>query len=258
MKKILIITGCIRPNQNIPYLKLIDSSIRLAQYIESIEFYILNSNFDIIIFGENSNYYYNIDKLKKMADELGKEFEWLSFCGDENKAIKRGKGFGEGEIIEYILSNSRYKAEIKCFVKVTGRLKVVNINNILNRINFNKNYFNPDVNLIKFLKNKKPVIDTRFYFVQTNYYNNILKDLYKSVDDKNDLQLETCFFKALNENKKYDNFPIYPNVIGECAGNGMNYSNEPLREKILFNFLSVFHIFKNNIFFIFWYKHYYK
>lgn len=252
MKKILIITGCICPSENVPYLKLVDSNIRLLQYIDSIEFYILNSNFDVIIFGDNSNYYYDIVRLEKMAHNVGKEFEWLSFSGDKNKVIRQGKGFGECEIINYILENSRYREEIKNFVKVTGRLKVTNINSIIKRIDFNQNYFNPDVNLIKFLQHKKPIIDTRLYFVQKSYYNNVLKDLYMIVDDRNDIQLESCFFKAINKNGKYDNFPIYPNIIGECAGNGLNYSEESILRKILFNLLSFFHIFKCNILFRFY------
>lgn len=256
MKKILIITGCICPNQNVPYLKLIDSNVRLSQYIDSIKFYIMKSDFNIIIFGENSNYNYNYDKLEKMALRVGKGFEWMSFLGDKNKVIRQGKGFGEGEILNYILLNSKYRGEIKKFFKITGRLKVININSILKRINENKNYFNPDINLIKYLKNKKPIIDTRFYFVQKSYYDNVLKDLYKIVDDRNDKQLESCFFQAINENGKYDNFPVYPNIIGQCAGNGLNYSEEPLWSKLLFNILSFFHIFKCNILFKFWYKHY--
>lgn len=128
MKKVLIITGCIQPNPNIPYLILKDSTVRLRQYINCIEFYILNSCFDIIIFGENSAYFYNDKILKEMAFSKRKEFEWLSFLGDQDMVLKRGKGYGEGEIIKYVLLNSKFKSDITCFFKVTGRLQVVNSN----------------------------------------------------------------------------------------------------------------------------------
>ena len=119
MKKVLIITGCIQPNPNIPYLILKDSTVRLRQYINCIEFYILNSCFDIIIFGENSAYFYNDKILKEMAFSKRKEFEWLSFLGDQDMVLKRGKGYGEGEIIKYVLlTQTSHLNKCLCTLKI--------------------------------------------------------------------------------------------------------------------------------------------
>lgn len=65
-KKILIITGTITVDKRVPYLVLTYEKERLSQYIDSIEFYITESDFDIIIFGENSNYDYDSSDLEEL------------------------------------------------------------------------------------------------------------------------------------------------------------------------------------------------
>lgn len=247
LTRTLIITGTISVRKKVPYLILVDEKERLLQYLNSIEFYINNSDFDTIIFGENSNYYYeHINDIYELANKSGKKFEWISFKGNIKRTVKRGKGYGEGEILSYVLENSKYKDNIQCFAKITGRIKIVNINKILKRLDYHRNYFNPDVNLMKIVKEKKPLIDTRFYFVQVEFYNTFLKNLYRSTNDRKGIQIESCFFQVL-KNKKYSNFPIYPNVVGICAGNGLDYSKEHLLKIFLFNLLSYINIFKCDI-----------
>ena len=56
-----------------------------------------------------------------------KEFEWISFQGNTTKTQEKGKGYGEGEIIEYAINHSQLLAKSKMLMKLTGRFYVKNM-----------------------------------------------------------------------------------------------------------------------------------
>ena len=65
------------------------------------------------------NYYYLLAKQNNITLEV------ISFMGDIRQ-MKKGKGYGEGEIIRYTVCSLLMK-ECKYFIKSTGRLKIKNI-----------------------------------------------------------------------------------------------------------------------------------
>ena len=101
---------------------LTDVSERLKQYIECIEFYLCKTSINKIVFCENSNYKFDSRALYELAKKNNKLLEILQFNGNYSQIVDRGKGYGEGEIIEYALQNSKLFLQSKYFVKVTGRL----------------------------------------------------------------------------------------------------------------------------------------
>ena len=191
MKNILLITGCISPDKEAIFLKIRDSNLRLQQYIETIKWALEKTNFDIIIFCDNSDFNYDF---KNIVTNSKKTFEYLSFKGDFNKSNKYGKGYGEGEIIKYAIDNSKYLKENTCFYKLTGRLTVKNINSILKKSQNNKNYF------LNFLFSKNS-IDTRFYKINKDDYMNYFYNAYEKVRDKDNYSLENVFFDIFKKNK---------------------------------------------------------
>lgn len=233
----LLITGCISPNKEQSFLFLKDIEERLKQYIDSILYYLRYSSFKMIVYCDNSNFFYdNIDWICSEAERHGKQFEWISFLGDDGKIVKCGKGYGEGEIIEYALENSKLLRESKAFFKVTGRLKVLNIDYILRRIKSeNKNYFNRDI------YSGRKGIDTRFYCVNTEFYRNNLLKVYYGLDVVN-RSLENAFWDALKQ-KEYKNLPAFPKVDGISGGNGRNYAAESKALIAVFSFFCRLNIF---------------
>ena len=214
----LIITGTIVPNDNIYCLNLKNSEERLRQYLNSLEFYINNSQLNNIVFCDNSNTFVKkIASLEKLARKQNKNFEYLFFQGNQENILKKGKGYGEGEIIEYVLEHSNLIKRSTVLVKVTGRLIVKNINLILFLIHKNQNYF--DV-----VKTK--VCDTRFYIVSKEMYNHFFVQAYKRVDDKKNIWIEHIFKKIiLDNNLSFKLFPIQPNIIGISGSTGKKYRN---------------------------------
>ena len=232
-ENVLLITGCINPVPQ-KYLILNQAKPRLEQYIQSIKFYILKSNFKEIVFCENSNYIYeDVDKLIDLAMNAGKSFEWLSFKGDSKKTAEQGKGYGEGEIVEYALKNSKLLHRCEYFTKITGRLIVSNINQILSLTKF-KIFMNRDIY-------RRRGIDTRLYIVQKKTYIKYFLLLYKNVDDNNEENpraLEDVFYiKALKLKDEWINLSRYPKFIGISGGNGRNYTAESKIKINMFNFL---------------------
>ena len=59
---------------------------------------------------------------------MWEKLESLSFTGNEKRIASCGKGYGEDDIIEYALKHSDLLKEATYFCKLTGWLKVDNIN----------------------------------------------------------------------------------------------------------------------------------
>ena len=195
----LIITGCIYPNKNQKYLVVSNVEDRLNQYIESIIYYINDSVISNIVFCENSNFNYkDVKVLYDIANKRGKHFEWLSFSGNSENVVKYGKGYGEGEIIEYALENSGLLNKCKVFAKITGRLKISNINCIVNGIRVKQGSVNADIY-------RKKGIDTRFYIIDKSLYCKYFLKAYTHTNDtqKKAVALEDVFYNTIKKNRLF-------------------------------------------------------
>lgn len=194
-KMLLIITACIIVDEGVPYVSIINTEERLHDYIETIKWAINLSPFVSIVFCDNSNFDFN--KIKKTKDillenasEKGKRLELLSFKGDVDKVKNRGKGYGEGEILEYVFNNSILAQGVSEYWKITGRLIVDNINEITmdkqNMFVYSPIYKN---------------WDTRFYKLSKDAYDKCIKYAYKTVDDRNGYFLEHAYYDSTRKGK---------------------------------------------------------
>lgn len=235
----LIITGCIAPPLNIQNLQIRDIDQRLNEYKESISWALCDTPFQRVIFCDNSGYDLStLGGYKDIAIKKKKELEILSFKGDSEKVSLQGKGYGEGEIIKYVLENSILMSKCDCFYKLTGRLKISNIKKILdksaNDIYFNLNYPYHDM------------FDTRFYKISVDYYKKYFLNVYEKVNDANTNWLERVFFNTARDNKllgKIKCYP-YPVFVGNSGSTGLKYYINDKDLKI-FNTLCYLQLFNN-------------
>lgn len=236
MKNVLLITGCICPNKDAIFLKISDANIRLQQYIDTVNWALNDTNFDTVIFCDNSNCTYDFNKLN---NDNNKTFEYLTFKGDTIKCNKYGKGYGEGEIIKYSINNSKYLKNTRAFYKITGRLKISNINSIIKKSS-KDNYF------LRFLFSAN-AIDTRFYKINTkeyikNFYNN-----YKKVRDKKGYTLERTFYDTLLDKKiKYNGFGEFPIVEGYSGSTGIKYETKGIK-LLMYNSLCKLNLYNKKV-----------
>lgn len=220
-KTVLLITGCIKPNPNAFQLSLTDVNLRLQQYIDCIKWSIESTKFVNIVFVDNSGYPID-NRLMEFANERGKRLEWLSFTGNEKMIALCGKGYGEGEIIEYALKNSVLLKEATYFCKLKGRLKVDNIDRFIKLADMNGTYFwTIGLNRIKKISSG---VETRFYGIPIKAYKDVFVDAYKDVDDKNGMWLERVFYQRYRTtNIKCWKMALYPDILGQSGSMGIDY-----------------------------------
>lgn len=131
----ILLTATVNPN-GMSYTALQDRTAREKQYRDSLSFYLENTD-SKIVFCENSGTDLSSGYRKYIAEG---RIEFLTFNGNDYDK-KLGKGYGEAKIILYAISNSVFIKNIKdCYiVKITGRVIVRNICDILNRRILNLN-----------------------------------------------------------------------------------------------------------------------
>lgn len=216
---LLIITGTIAPAAETEFLKLRDAGERLKQYKESVSFFIKSGVFSKIVFCENSNYgTAQLADLAVQAEQYKVQLELLSFQGDTEKVKQHGKGFGEGEIMEYVFKNSRLLEKETVFMKITGRMTVDNIADIVSGIKENICYFNiPN-------RTHREMFDTRIYVMPTELFRRLFLHCYDEVKDQEGWYLEKVYTSILTANKiSVKNFPRYPRIVGMSASTGCSY-----------------------------------
>lgn len=128
MKSLLFLTACVNP-QGMAYTKLNNPEVRLRQYKTALDWYLANTNFQILLV-ENSNWDFSVDYNAYI--DSGR-LEFLTFDGNGYDR-SRGKGYGEAIIIEYGLEHSKLIRNMdssELLIKVTGRLSCDNINEIV-------------------------------------------------------------------------------------------------------------------------------
>ena len=206
----LLLTSCISVSAK--NTKIIDHNLRIDLTIKAIEKW-LRISMDIkIVICDGSNY----DFTPLIYDLFpNNRIECLCFNNNRRAVALYGKGYGEGEIINYALERSKYLKESVFFAKCTSKLWV---NNYFDCLHYWNGTFLCDCDF-SYLKKMKLVtfksVDTAFYFVNKNFYINNFSYAYLYVREKQRHWLEHCFRDIIvTNNIKYFMFPIAPIVLG--------------------------------------------
>ena len=141
--------------------------------------------------------------------------EVISFTNDVAGVKAKGKGYGEGEIVNYALQQSQVLKGASHFAKCTGKLWVENFASCLNGFN--------GLAAFDFRGNFKPVqIDTRFYIVNKEFFVANMAALHHFVDDGNGFYLEHAFRDGLKSRalSDYVMFPT-PRIRGISGSMGV-------------------------------------
>jgi len=193
-------------------------------YMESCLRWLTETSLTHFIFCDNSHALTDtfMLPLKQKADALNKTIEFLQFDGSHNLIKKKGKGFGEGELIKYALQNSKFLKESSGFYKITGKLFVENFNALHLKMNLSQNYMRRDTAKME----GSIAIDSRFFYMQKEFYEKNISDLYKQVDDDNGVYIERLIYQKLLPLQAVENFPQLPMITGVSGSTGQNYTQE--------------------------------
>lgn len=263
VNEVLLVTAAINV-ESTPYISIRDKKERLLQYLTSLVAWIKLTNINTIVFCENTATDYDFQEIVEFAKSEGKTLEILIFNGNK-KAQKYGKGYGEGEIIEYAIQHSYYLRNKVSFYKITGRLFIPEFDRIYglhsNLANvFKTPAFTPDPwSGIGPLKPDNPVrhlravlrylyvffgrgrgrgphqydrhISTIFYKSNVEFFKKHLIRSYKRVNDAKNYALEHTYYEDLS---KHNFSPFLTNytIMGKCGTTGSLYCGQDYPEFI--------------------------
>ncbi len=234
-----IITGTICPSAQMGQLVIQNEKQRLDQYVNGLKALIETEAFSKIVFADNSNYQGEAFlALESTANEHQVEMEILCFQGNTENACIHGKGYGEGEIMEYVFQHSELLKDETYFVKITGRLQIDNISRIVSKLRKTRTYFNiPN-------STRRDIYDTRIYAMPKKLFETYFLKQYEKVMDNDGVYLEHIYTRIIKENKiKIYNFPQYPRIRGISGSNGITYDYTEWKCKVK-DFLSKMNYYK--------------
>lgn len=212
--KNLVLTGTIKPQTEV-FLNNVKE--RLNQYESTIKRYIKESEFDNIIFAENSEGdLFEFKKFSDMANMEKKKFEFIRVKSDSAFIKTRGKSFGEAILIQEAVKQSFLLKDELDFLKVTGRV-YLNNSKILCKCNGNRFVIN--------CSNK--VCFTHCFGINIDDFKKFFNNIECMCDDSINMSIEKVFYRILLENKenmKIRSFLVYPDLQGVCGTSGTVYN----------------------------------
>lgn len=229
---VILLTGTITPN-SLSNLSIKDPETRQQQYKEALNFYIQRTEYKII-FAENSGA--KLEKFPNMPERI----EYLTF---KSQSIEpdRGKAFKEMEIIDFVFQNSKFLKKTEALVKITGRLKVLNVNELSQKF-LKLTRKNP--NLIYGYPYRPNNMDARCFYFTKDFWP-YLKDKGKNINVNYNFELS--LWDAAHEYRKFNgknyisiNPP--PRIKGLSGTFGKKY-----RHNILFHYGRIIRSLLNNI-----------
>ncbi len=212
-KYVILLTACINPD-GMAFTKLTNPDERKKQYVDTLQYYLVHSSLPIV-FAENSN----TDISHLFEDQLfGGRLEILSFNGNNNK--KRGKGYGEAEIIDYAMKHSHIIDDTCCLVKITGRLIVQNIQKIVE----SRRFWNLNESIQCSVNSKFSYADSRLIIAPMTFIQQFLTRK-SQIDDSKNMIFEDVFLNTIREVNTYYYFPfsVEPQIIGMSGSTGEVY-----------------------------------
>jgi hypothetical protein len=227
----LLLTATISPPKGATDLARCDPSDRLRDYSEALRFYLSRDDrlIDKIIFVENSNS--DLSPLVSLSNAVphNKEVEFVSFIGGNDFPPEYGKGYGEMKMIAYALDRSRLAKRTRVFWKATGRLKLLNIERLIERSPLGEYDLYCDMrsaNGLSGLFTKINEMDARFYSFTHHGYDTFFKfeeGLLRRA------HIEHLLFdrvlKLLPREKVVPRFLVQPYIGGYSGSENKNYSS---------------------------------
>lgn len=205
---------------------LTDANVRLDLTLRSIEQWRSTPGVSHVVVCDGSGF--NLDPhIKKMCPtQKGAGCEAISFTNDLAGVKAKGKGYGEGEIVNYALQHSQTLKDASQFAKCTGKLWIENFADCLRSFN--------GLAAFDFRGNLKPEqIDTRFYIVNKDFFTLNMASLHHRVDDGNRFYLEHAFRDGLN-NLKLSDYVMYPTprIRGVSGSMGVRYQPSRIKDAL--------------------------
>lgn len=214
-KYAILLTACINPG-NMIYTSVINKDIREFQYLDALGFYLKKTDLPIVFVENTGN---DISKLFEKYVNTGR-LEYLTFEGNDFDKNK-GKGYGEAGILEYALIHSIFLQKTDFIVKITGRLKVLNIMDLY----FFHKRFLPWCDVQCGLNIETSFADSRLFITTLNFLQNVFLKKKELINDSEGIYFENILFDSIDEQSDFVFYPFFlrPMISGISGTSGQPY-----------------------------------
>jgi hypothetical protein len=220
---VALITSAVKPNA-VDDTNLVDHVARLKQTRDAIYDLVKHSVFNKIVVVDGTNTpIFSTAEIAQIYNAHSIEIEQIAFLQNANEVRIKGKSFGELEIVNHAIINSRLIIDMGYFYKLSGRYTISNINEIVYRIGRKRNVFffdNPPLFPIA-----GQFVSTIFYKSDVNFFLDVFKGAESECSYDVDGYLEAVFFRRLVKRRKfrcYVPFPWYNAVSGTTGREAVN------------------------------------
>ena len=229
---VILMTATVSPN-GMGYTDLQDPETRKTQYLEAIDFYLRETDCDIV-FCENTgaDIFDEIESAEKY-----KRLEYLTFDGNDYDK-RRGKGYGEATIIRYAIENSQRIKNVDSVIKITGRIIIRNISELLQIIS---KYRESKVSYAIFEFAGEGLARTVCFYAPKEWLLYTVKKYRELLYDVG-YSFEKMICRSVAETVDMKVVQFYPYIDGICGGFNRPYSNLPMPDRKLCHFNGLYHL----------------
>ncbi len=217
VNNVILLTACVN-SKGMAYTVLQDKDMRLKQYKDALLWYLEHTK-EAVVLVENTMCDFSKDFESYI--ESGR-LEFLIFEGN-NYDRTLGKGFGEGLIIKYAMEHSKLLAKAEMITKITGRLKITNVENLV-KVSNSVNTVYGNVSVI----NKRFLCDSRFFIAPRDFVCDYFLSGMNDLNDSMCYYFEHMFYDKIVEWKKKGNrhkeFYLPVDVVGISGTSGNVYT----------------------------------
>ena len=213
---VILLTACVNPG-GMPFTVLNDTSERLRQYREALDFY-LRETTQPIVFCENTLCDFCEDYKEHIASG---RLEYITFDGN-NFDKSKGKGYGEALIMEEAFRISKLLGQCDFVVKITGRLIVRNISQLV------KDNRRMITDTIQTFYPHDKMIDSRLVILPKSFCHKDFLAKKNSINDTQGYFFEHLLYDTIISRKKYVFVPFLhvPLIDGMSGSTGNLYNSD--------------------------------
>ncbi len=223
---------------------LTDTGERIRFTLESIRQWLHISSEIKLVICDGSGFDFTEILTKEFPQAMhAQQIECLFFMNDQAMVAKYGRGYGEGEIMNYALTNSQKLRQVDWFCKCTGKLWVDNFFDCLAEWNGRFLCQAHFAGVFSLKKTSFEYVDTRFYIANKEHYEKYFSQLHLQVGGHFHCSIEDVFKKTIIENNLtcslFKTFPLVRGVGGASGkyykGNFIRRNKDRLRLKLVQN-----------------------
>lgn len=235
MKPVILLTATVDP-RGMSETSLTDPEVRKNQYMEAISYYLDRTDLKIVVCENTKCDFFN-EILNPQKDE---RLEFLTFNGNDYDTVL-GKGLGEAFIIEHALKNSKFIDRETVVIKITGRIKILNIHSLINTVKKSKKEISTiwcELSNSHWIKTTCFAVDSAWLFESALNHITLIQQL------NHNISIEETFCKRIVSSEALKIKKFYPIIEGINGCKNKPYNNPEKLTRNLNHCNSLFFIYK--------------